>query len=68
MTCPDCMYGYCIGTNCDKAIAAFNEVSKAYPNLKGVWDKQPINSQDKNTGTGSNLAVAAAERQTVQER
>lgn len=25
-------------------------------------------SQDKNTGTGSNLAVAAAERQTVQER
>jgi hypothetical protein len=40
MVCPDCLYDVCIATDCKKAIAAFNEVSKAYPNLKGIWNKK----------------------------
>ncbi len=59
MTCPDCLYGYCIGVDCDKAIAAYNELQKQVPNLKGIWDKH---------GTNSNRPVAVAESRTAQER
>lgn len=38
MVCADCPYTQCIGTDCAKAVEAFNAVKDAYPNLKGVFD------------------------------
>ena len=68
MVCHGCTFTQCLGMDCPE----IKNTAVIIQAITGTLHSQSHNlkptSQDKNTGTGSNLAVAAAERQTVQER
>lgn len=49
MVCADCPYTQCIGTDCAKAVEAFNAVKDAFPNLKGVFDPYHASNNLKET-------------------
>jgi len=67
MVCHGCTFTQCLGMDCPEIKNAAVIIQAITGNLHSQSHNLKPTSQDKNTGTGSNLAVAAAERQAAEE-